>query len=133
MAPGAITWRRAATWAVGTALLVAAWGAASLAMLGPVGPTVRVAAVKADSTFDSAAIDPYGRILARHVTKDGSRHTLVADVPVGGARTPFVTLGDWVGYAAIMGTLAFAALSVVSRTRRRARRSLSPRRGPGAA
>jgi apolipoprotein N-acyltransferase len=80
----------------------------------------RLSAVKADSTFDSAAIDPYGRILARHVTKDGSQATLIADVPVGHyGETPYVRFGDWLGWVGVAALVGFGLVSVATRIRRR--------------
>jgi apolipoprotein N-acyltransferase len=79
----------------------------------------RTSTVKADSTYDSAAIDPYGRILARHVTPDGSAYTLVADVPVGSGKSLYVTLGDWLGWLALAATVGFGVVSVLTRVRRR--------------
>lgn len=79
----------------------------------------RLSAVKADSAYDSAAIDPYGRILTRHVTRDGSAYTLVADVPLGTGRSGYVSLGDWLGWLAVAATVAFAMSSAVTRVRRR--------------
>jgi apolipoprotein N-acyltransferase len=79
----------------------------------------RLTAVKADSRFDSAAIDPYGRILARHVTHAGSAYTLVQDVPMGTGKTPYVKYGDWLGWLALAATVAFGVLSVATRIRRR--------------
>ncbi|HVV77213.1 MAG TPA: nitrilase-related carbon-nitrogen hydrolase [Mycobacteriales bacterium] len=79
----------------------------------------RMSAVKADSTYDSAAIDPYGRILDRHVTRDGSAYTLVADVPLGSGKTFYVKHGDWLGWLAVIAAAAFALLSVATRLRRR--------------
>ncbi|HVS68493.1 MAG TPA: nitrilase-related carbon-nitrogen hydrolase, partial [Mycobacteriales bacterium] len=79
----------------------------------------RLSAVKADSTYDSAAIDPYGRILERHITPDGSAYTLVADVPLGTGKSVYVSLGDWLGWLALAATVGFGVLSVVTRFRRR--------------
>jgi apolipoprotein N-acyltransferase len=79
----------------------------------------RLGAVKADSTFDSAAIDPYGRIIKRHVSKDGSQFTLVADVPIGTGKSPYVSFGDWLGWIAVGSIFVFGGLSVTSRVRRR--------------
>jgi apolipoprotein N-acyltransferase len=79
----------------------------------------RLSAVKADSTYDSAAIDPYGRILDRHITPDGSAYTLVADVPLGSGKSTYVSLGDWLGWLALAATVGFGVLSLVTRFRRR--------------
>jgi apolipoprotein N-acyltransferase len=48
----------------------------------------RVAVIKAEYAFDSAIIDPYGRILARTVTPEGAAAVLVADLPVIGGASP---------------------------------------------
>jgi apolipoprotein N-acyltransferase len=73
----------------------------------------RVTMVKADNEFDSAIIDPWGRILARAVSPDGGlQTTLVADVPLGSPDTPWVRFGDWPGWLAVAGTALFAVLSL---------------------
>lgn len=68
-----------------------------------------VAMVKADTRYDSAVIDPYGRVLASAITPQGERALIVADVPLGAADAAQITLGDWVGWLSILG-LAFFAL-----------------------
>ncbi len=80
----------------------------------------RVAMVKADNEFDSAIIDPYGRVLRKVATTDGGlQATLVAAVPLGSGDSPWVSLGDWVGWACVAGA---AGLVVgASRVRRRGR------------
>lgn len=79
----------------------------------------RLSAVKADSRFDSAAFDPYGRIIARHVTESGSQATLVVDVPLGSGKTPYVRFGDWLGWVGVLSMVAFGLLSLVTRLRAR--------------
>ncbi|MFN8037468.1 MAG: nitrilase-related carbon-nitrogen hydrolase [Acidimicrobiia bacterium] len=80
----------------------------------------RVSMVKADSRFDSAIIDPYGRVLAVATDYDGHlQATLVAKVPLGPHDSPYVHLGDWVGWVCLAGLAAF--LVVGWRARRRAR------------
>jgi apolipoprotein N-acyltransferase len=67
----------------------------------------RVAMVKADGSFDSAIIDPYGRILELAVYPEGGEATLVADLQIGNGRGTVNThLGDWLGWLALAG-LAF--------------------------
>jgi apolipoprotein N-acyltransferase len=67
----------------------------------------RVAMVKADGSFDSAIIDPYGRILELAVYPEGGEATLVADLQLGSGRGTINThLGDWLGWLALAG-LAF--------------------------
>ena len=77
----------------------------------------RVAIVKADVAFDSAIVDPYGRILARAVTPEGEQAVLVADVPLGSADAPVIRLGDWVGWLCVVGMVILAALDVVTARR----------------
>ncbi len=67
----------------------------------------RVAMVKADGSFNSAIIDPYGRILELAVYPEGGEATLVADLQIGSGKGTVTTrLGDWLGWLAL-GGLAF--------------------------
>jgi apolipoprotein N-acyltransferase len=75
--------------------------------------------VKADGQFDSAVIDPYGRILDRHLSKSGSRATLVDDIPTGSGDTLYVTYGDWLGKLCVLLLAMFLAIGVTSRFKRR--------------
>ena len=78
----------------------------------------RVSMVKADNEFDSAIIDPFGRILERAVSPDGGlQATLVADVPLGSGDSPWVRFGDWLGWLCVVAMAGFAVLSLVSRRR----------------
>jgi len=81
----------------------------------------RVALVKADTQYDSAIIDPTGRIISRAVSTIPLKNILIADVAPGTANAPLITLGDWVGWLCIAATAAFALLSLL--TSRRARRA----------
>ena len=74
----------------------------------------RVAMIKADVAFDSAIVDPYGRILARAVTPEGGAATLVADVPLGTADTPAIRLGDWVGWLGLVGMVVFVVVDIIT-------------------
>ena len=68
----------------------------------------RVAMVKADGSFDSAIIDPYGRILALAAYPEGGEATLVAEVSLGtGKGTIASHLGDWMGWLALCGMVFF--------------------------
>jgi apolipoprotein N-acyltransferase len=70
----------------------------------------RVAMVKADNEFDSAIIDPYGRVLRKVATSDGGlQATLVAAVPLGSGSSPWVSVGDWVGWATVGGAVVLVA------------------------
>lgn len=69
----------------------------------------RVAMVKADGSYDSAIIDPYGRILELAVYPQGGEATLVADLPLGSGKGTVTTyLGDWLGWLALIGLAFFA-------------------------
>jgi apolipoprotein N-acyltransferase len=68
----------------------------------------RVAMVKADGSYDSAIIDPYGRILELAVYPEGGEATLVADLPLGSGKGTVTTyLGDWLGWLALAGLVFF--------------------------
>lgn len=80
----------------------------------------RLPMAKADSLFDTAIIDPHGRILARNVNdidtaqakaiaeaRSLPTQTLIADVPLGSGDTFFVRYGDWPGWLAILFSLVF--------------------------
>jgi len=83
----------------------------------------RAAMVKADVAFDSAIVDPYGRILERAVTARPEQAVLVADVPLGSADTPAIRLGDWVGWLCLVGMAGFLVLDLVSTRKASARRT----------
>jgi len=68
----------------------------------------RVSMIKADVGFDSAIVDPYGRILKKVVTPTaGVMAVLVADIPLGGGETLVMRWGDWVGWIALAGLALF--------------------------
>jgi apolipoprotein N-acyltransferase len=68
----------------------------------------RMAMVKADGSYDSAVIDPYGRVVGLATEPEGGEKTLVADVPLGsGAGTINSPLGDWFGWLSLVGLAAF--------------------------
>jgi apolipoprotein N-acyltransferase len=79
----------------------------------------RVATVKGDKGYDSAIIDPWGRV--KKLTTDPSgrgQRTLVADVPLGSGKSPFVSLGDWVGWLALLATAGVVVTAKVTGRRR---------------
>lgn len=80
----------------------------------------RLTMIKADRAFDSAIIDPYGRIIESFVSKPGAASTVVADVPIGGGKTPYTRFGEWFGWLSVAGLAFFIGLS--HRARRRAKR-----------
>jgi apolipoprotein N-acyltransferase len=64
----------------------------------------RVAMIKADVGFDSAIMDPYGRVLQKVITPNaGVFAILVTDVPLKTGDTVVMHLGDWVGWIALVG------------------------------
>lgn len=80
----------------------------------------RLPMVKADRAWDSAIIDPWGRILERTVTPDGARATLVADVPLAPGRPLATRLGDWVGWLCVAAVAVRMTVSARARSRPRA-------------
>lgn len=91
----------------------------------------RLPMAKADSLFDTAIVDPYGRLLARNVnalsmaeakavtaSREMPTQTLIADVPLASGPTLTTRLGDWVGWLAIGAMLLAAVWQVGSRFRR---------------
>ncbi len=69
----------------------------------------RVAMVKADGSYDSAIIDPYGRILESAIFPDGGEATLITDVQIGDGHGTITTLlGDWAGWIGLFGLLLFS-------------------------
>jgi apolipoprotein N-acyltransferase len=82
----------------------------------------RVATVKGDKGFDSAIIDPWGRIKSLTTNQSGHvQRVLVNDVPLGSGKSPFVSFGDWMGWLAMLLTGKFVIFSKI--TKRRAKRT----------
>jgi len=77
----------------------------------------RVAMVKSDGGYDSAMVDPHGRVLALAVSPEGGEATLVTDVPVGSGKTIATQLGDWFGWFCLagMGFFIFGEKALVRR------------------
>jgi apolipoprotein N-acyltransferase len=68
----------------------------------------RVAMVKADGSYDSAIIDPFGRILELAVFPEGGEATLVADLQIGSGNGTLTTrFGDWLGWISLAGLVFF--------------------------
>ncbi|MDZ7844645.1 MAG: nitrilase-related carbon-nitrogen hydrolase [Anaerolineales bacterium] len=67
----------------------------------------RTAMVKADIGFDSALIDPRGRVLKKEVNREAKSGVLVADLPAGPEQTPIRHLGDWFGWLCLGGMVIF--------------------------
>jgi len=73
----------------------------------------RVAMIKADRSYDSAIIDPYGRILSIVSKTDANNATLVADVDLVDNDTIQQNLGDWIGWMSLGGLVFFAILTPI--------------------
>jgi apolipoprotein N-acyltransferase len=81
----------------------------------------RVAMVKADGGWDSAIVDPYGRITQLVVPAHRGPAMIVGDVPVGSGRTIASRIGNGVGWLLVAGVVVFLALGVRVRRRSAAR------------
>ena len=73
----------------------------------------RVAMVKTDRSYDSAIIDPRGRIVDSVVSTSGEQATLVAEVPIINRNPLQRHLADWIGWLALAGMVFFAVLGPV--------------------
>jgi apolipoprotein N-acyltransferase len=73
----------------------------------------RAGMVKADVAYDSAIIDPAGRILSRAVSNEPAGSLLIADLPLGTADAPAIRLGDWVGWLCLAAAGGLAGMSVL--------------------
>jgi len=71
----------------------------------------RTGIVNAEKAFDSAIVDPYGRILEQTSTRDPVQAILVADLPLGTADSLYLKLGDWLGWVALAGMAFFTIFS----------------------
>ena len=69
-----------------------------------------IAMAKADSGWDSAIIDPWGRVIDKAVVRDDGPALLVADVPVVRSRTLVSRIGDWFGWVCVLGVLAMSVI-----------------------
>jgi len=74
----------------------------------------RVSLIKVDCGYDSAIIDPYGRIIARDVSPEPNVTMLIADVPMGTANALQTRLGDWIGWLALAGMIFFTIFDAVT-------------------
>jgi apolipoprotein N-acyltransferase len=77
----------------------------------------RTAVVVTSRANGSAIIDPYGRQMALNLNPDGEQVVLVSDVSLGSGNTPFLYLGDWLGWLSLAGWVFFMILPTVE-TRR---------------
>jgi len=74
----------------------------------------QTAVVVTGATSVASIVDPYGRIVALDVNKDGSDIVLVGDVSLGsGEGTPYTLLGDILGWATLAGLIGFMVYQMV--------------------
>ena len=67
----------------------------------------RTSIVNAEKAFDSAIVDPYGRILEQTTSLEPTQAVLVQDVPLGTADSVYLQLGDALGWGALAGVVLF--------------------------
>ncbi|NLE76527.1 MAG: hypothetical protein GX605_07220 [Chloroflexi bacterium] len=79
----------------------------------------RLAVVMADVAYNSAVVDPFGRVVGSAITPEGAAATLVAAVPLAGGPTLYTCWGDWLGWLSL-GGLAFFVAFIPWTLRRRA-------------
>lgn len=81
----------------------------------------RVAMVKAEHGWDSAIVDPTGKVMAStdSTSKDGSTRLLMATVRLGPRNSPVLELGNWVGWLCVAGLGALIVAQAVRVVRRR--------------
>ncbi len=75
----------------------------------------RVAMIKTDRSYDSAIIDPYGRIVEKIVSNEPIKTTLIADVPVVKTRPLQTILGDWIGWITLAGLAFFTVFEIMEK------------------
>jgi len=71
----------------------------------------RTGIVNAEKAFDSAIVDPYGRILEQTATLEPTQAILIADLPLGTADSLYLKLGDVLGWVALAGMAFFTIFS----------------------
>ena len=71
----------------------------------------RTGIINAEKAFDSAIVDPYGRILEETSSTTPSQAILVADLPIGTADSLYIQLGDVLGWVALAGMAFFTFFS----------------------
>ncbi|MCI0519155.1 MAG: hypothetical protein L0Z70_02735 [Chloroflexi bacterium] len=76
----------------------------------------QTAVVVTGATSVAAIINPYGRLVALDVNKDGSEMVLIGDVSLGsGEGTLYTSLGDILGWATLAGLVAFLIYMAVEK------------------
>jgi apolipoprotein N-acyltransferase len=76
----------------------------------------QTAVIVTGATSVAAIINPFGRLVALDVNKDGSEMVLTGDVSLGsGYGTLYTSLGDILGWAALAGLVAFLVYMAVEK------------------
>jgi apolipoprotein N-acyltransferase len=65
----------------------------------------------------SAIIDPYGRQVALEYSQEDKQMTLIGDVPLGTGNTPYMYLGDWLGWISMAAFIFFIGFQIVLQRR----------------
>ncbi len=77
----------------------------------------RVPIVSADLAWDSAIVDANGAIIINSddVSANGAEAVLVADVALGPRNSPFLLLGNWVGWLCVGVTVVLLVVAITTR------------------
>jgi apolipoprotein N-acyltransferase len=78
----------------------------------------RSAMVMADVAYNSAVVDPHGRVLASSISREGQELILTAEVPLYGGTTVYSRTGDWLGWLSLVGWLISILLISLPRNKR---------------
>jgi apolipoprotein N-acyltransferase len=78
----------------------------------------RSAIVMADVAYNSAVIDPHGRVLTSSISREGQEQVLTAEVPLYGGTTVYAIAGDWLGWLSLVGWLMAILLTSLPRIKR---------------
>lgn len=68
----------------------------------------RSVVVMADVAYNSAIVDPYGRVVESVITPQGQQTILVADITLANNSTLYARFGDWLGWFSLLAAVAFA-------------------------
>jgi apolipoprotein N-acyltransferase len=86
----------------------------------------RTAVMKADTRYDSFAVNARGEMIAGQFNPQGKRGILVADVPLGSADAPQLVMGDWLGWLSLAGMAFFVLPNPLLKQSGASRRSQLP-------
>jgi apolipoprotein N-acyltransferase len=90
-----------------------------------------VSIVKADGGYDSAIVDPYGRIVSDVVSTSRRDALVVAAVPIGSGKAPDQTIEPWfTAFAGLLGVFLYCAMLAQMLRHRRSLRFVSEEMSP---